>query len=150
MVTYNVACGHGRRLGGTVERTMTEKPEQTNEWRQRFLGRGDLASGPARLGERSLGSADESVHEVYQRTDAPDAKESTWELTESVVRRKITCDESLTVDVFIAEQVDGTESTTLYITSRQFEVGDFVFVESEPISECQTDYEAVRVRPAFE
>lgn len=129
---------------------MTEQSERTDEWRQRFLGRGDLASGPARLGERALGSANDSVRQVYQRTDPPDAKGSTWELTRRVARRKITCNESITAAVFLAERVDGTESTTLYTTSTPFEVGDRVFVESEAISACQTNYEAVRVRSGME
>jgi hypothetical protein len=129
---------------------MTEKSEQTGEWRQRFLGQGDLASGSARLGERPLGSADDSVRQVYQRTDAPDAKGSSWELTRRVTRRKITCDASIAAEAFVAERVDGTESTTLYFTSPSSEVGDRVFVESEPISECQENYEAVRMRSDLE
>lgn len=129
---------------------MTEQSEQTDEWRRRFLGRGDLASGTAQLGETALEGGAESVRRVYQRTTTPDVKGSVWELTRRVARRKITCDESITAEVFVAEQVDGTESTTLYVTSPAFETGDRVFVESDATTECQANYEAVRVRSVSE
>lgn len=127
---------------------MSEQSEQTDRWRQRALGRDDLASGTARLGERPLGSADDRVRRVYQRTDATDAKGATWELTKRAARRTITCDASISAESFVAEQVDGAEVTTLYVTSPQFDVGDRVFVEPETLSECQANYEAIRTRPA--
>ncbi|WP_136589059.1 hypothetical protein [Salinigranum halophilum] len=125
---------------------MTDTPEQLGIWRRRALGRGDLASGAARLGERALGSANERVEQAYQRTGDPDVKGATWTLTSRVTRRNITCNVSIRADAFVAEQVDGTDSTTLYLTARSFEVGDHVFVESDPFTGCPTSYEAVRVR----
>jgi hypothetical protein len=56
---------------------MTDTPEQLGIWRRRALGRGDLASGAARLGERALGSANERVEQAYQRTGDPDVKGAT-------------------------------------------------------------------------
>lgn len=129
---------------------MRENSDQTDKWRQRALGRGDLASGTAQLGERALRRADDRVRRVYQRTDGTDAKGGTWELTKRAARRTIACDTSISAEAFVAEQLDGPEVTTLYVTSPRFDVGDRVFVEPEALSECQANYEAIRTRPASE
>jgi hypothetical protein len=129
---------------------MTDTTEQTDVWRRRALGRGDLVSGTTRLGEQALGSAAERARQAYQRTDSPDAKGSTWELTRRITRRKITCDVSVEADAFLVERVDGTDTTTLYLTSKRFEVGDRVFVEADAVAGCQTSYEGVRLRSVTE